>query len=115
MSKHADFAIRLTAAPYAWHMPDGEAHTTFWNDFQIANAFGKKAVQDTFDRAFYEWRDDVEYLIELVFTLNYMAWDFVHKDDEMCELYCSLYEQANSWAYDNLHGSDLSLYYQITD
>lgn len=28
--------------------------TTFWQDFEIANAFGKKAVEDTFNRAFEE-------------------------------------------------------------
>lgn len=31
--------------------------TTFINDFKIANAFGASAVQDTFDRAYEEWKD----------------------------------------------------------
>lgn len=32
--------------------------TTFWQDFSIADRFGASAVQDTFNRAFAEWKDD---------------------------------------------------------
>ena len=33
-----------------------ELQTTFWNDFSIADRFGLSAVQDTFNRAFKEWK-----------------------------------------------------------
>ena len=33
-----------------------EVKTTFWEDFSIAERFGLSAIQDTFDRAFKEWK-----------------------------------------------------------
>ena len=110
-----NFVLHTTPAPYAPLLPDGVERTTFWQDFQIANHWGKKAVRDTFERAFVEWRNDVRYLIELTFALNNMCWAFHGKDDEMCHLYAELYEKANGWAYDNLAGDDLTAYYEATD
>ena len=33
-----------------------EVKTTFWEDFSIAERFGVSAIQDTFNRAFKEWK-----------------------------------------------------------
>lgn len=33
-----------------------EVKTTFWEDFSIAERFGLSAIQDTFNRAFKEWK-----------------------------------------------------------
>lgn len=33
-----------------------EVKTTFWEDFSIAERFGLSAIQDTFKRAFKEWK-----------------------------------------------------------
>ena len=33
-----------------------EVKTTFWDDFSIAERFGLSAIQDTFNRAFKEWK-----------------------------------------------------------
>ena len=33
-----------------------EVNTTFWEDFSIAERFGLSAIQDTFNRAFKEWK-----------------------------------------------------------
>ena len=30
--------------------------TTFWEDFSLAERFGLSAIQDTFNRAFKEWK-----------------------------------------------------------
>ena len=35
-----------------------EVKTTFWEDFSIAERFGLSAIQDTFNRAFKEWKED---------------------------------------------------------
>ena len=43
-----------------------ELQTTFWNDFSIADRFGLSAIQDTFNRAFKEWKENYKYLTELV-------------------------------------------------
>lgn len=59
--------------------------TTFWNDFSIADAFGTDAVQDTFDRAFPEWRGDVVYLTELVLVLNWKIYEFYEKTNDAAQ------------------------------
>lgn len=50
--------------------------TTFWNDFTIADKYGLEAVQDTFNRAFAEWRNNVIYLTEFVLVLNWKIYYF---------------------------------------
>ena len=45
--------------------------TTFWQDFSIADTYGLQAIQDTFNRAFDEWKEDYKYLTELVLVLNH--------------------------------------------
>lgn len=50
--------------------------TTFWSDFSIADRFGVRAVQDTFNRAFSEWKSNVIYLTELVLVLNWKIYQF---------------------------------------
>lgn len=35
-----------------------ELQTTFWEDFSIADRFGLSAIQDTFKRAFEEWKNN---------------------------------------------------------
>ena len=51
-----------------------ELQTTFWNDFSIADRFGLSAIQDTFNRAFKEWKENYKYLTELVLVLNHKIW-----------------------------------------
>lgn len=89
--------------------------TTFWQDFSIAEIFGLKAVQDTFERAFKEWRSDYRYLTELVMTLNHKCWAWYDKDDDLARLYNDLFFEADAWACDNLEGEELSFFYRVTD
>lgn len=53
-----------------------ETFTTFWEDFSIADVFGTNAIEDTYNRAFNEWRNNYQYLTELVMILN---WKLYHK------------------------------------
>ena len=46
-----------------------ELQTTFWNDFSIADRFGIEAINDTYKRAFSEWKDNYKYLTELILVL----------------------------------------------
>lgn len=43
-------------------------------DFTIADMCGRRAIHDTFKRAFEEWKDNYEYLTELVMVLNWKVW-----------------------------------------
>lgn len=60
-----------------------ELQTTFWNDFSIADQFGLSAVQDTFNRAFEEWKENYKYLTELVLVLNHKIWQYHEKGQIM--------------------------------
>ena len=102
----------------AWNIAElngYEPKTTFWQDFSIADAFGADAVQDTFNRAFEEWRSDHVYLTELVLVLNHKIWQHYEKNDELARLYNDLWRTADAWACDNLTGDELAYFYQVTD
>lgn len=75
-----------------------EVQTTFWEDFSIAELCGLSAIQDTFNRAFNEWKDDYEFLTELVLVLNHKIWQCYEKGSEFAELYNTLWEQADQYA-----------------
>ena len=89
-----------------------ELQTTFWNDFSIADLFGISAIQDTFNRAFEEWK---EYLTELILVLNHKIWQHYETRPEVATLYNSLWEQAEQYAQENLKDDELSYYYEVTD
>lgn len=89
--------------------------TTFWMDFSIADRFGAPAVQDTFNRAFEEWKGDYRYLTDLVMVLNHKLWAWYGKNDALARLYDRLYWQAADYAIDNLKGDELRYYLEVTD
>lgn len=93
-----------------------EWKTTFWNDFTIADKFGVNAIQDTFDRAFKEWKTNRAYLTELVMVLNHKIWQhYEQHNDEYSHLYNKLWQQADEYAINNLKGDDLTYFYNMTD
>ena len=101
--------------------------TTFWLDFNIAEHFGCPAINDTYRRAFEEWKTNVEYVTELVMVLNHKIWqwyDYFNKEtdeelkayyDSVSRLYDELWREADDWCCDNLKGEDAEYYYRITD
>lgn len=93
-----------------------ELKTTFWQDFSIADRFGEKAVRDTFDRAFGEWRTNTEYVTELVLVLNWKIWEHWEKGDEAAaKVYDELWKLADGWCMENLKGDDLRYFLAETD
>ncbi len=90
--------------------------TTFWNDFNIAEFFGTKAIQDTFNRAFKEWKNNTEYVTELSMVLNHKIWFYYEEGNEpYARLYDKLWKQVDSWCCKHLKGKDFEYYYRITD
>ena len=89
--------------------------TTFDDDFSIADRFGRKAVIDTYKRAFEEWKDNYEYLTELVLVLNWKIWQYYTEDPDLAELYNDLWGKADDYAMSNLKGEELSYFLRITD
>lgn len=94
---------------------DYECKTTFWMDFSIADHFGIKAVKDTYRRAFKEWKDNTEYLTELVMVLNHKTWQWYERNETLAEVYNDLWEKTANYAETNLTGEDLDYYFRTTD
>lgn len=88
--------------------------TTFYTDFSIADQFGVDAIQETFDRAFNEWKKEYKYLTELVMVMSWKS--FEHQNNkEVAMLYSKLYAKADRYACENLKGDELSYYFKVTD
>ena len=92
-----------------------ELQTTFWEDFTIADRFGLSAIQDTFNRAFEEWKEHYKYLTELILVLNHKIWQYHESYPEFASLYNSLWEQADLYAVENLKGEEVEYFYEVTD
>lgn len=93
-----------------------ETKTTFWDDFTIADAFGKNAIKDTYRRAFKFWKTDYIYLTELVLVLNWKCWNHYDKgNNDISELYSELFYKAQDYAYNHLKGEELSYFINTTD
>ena len=92
-----------------------KVQTTFWEDFTIADFFGVKAIQDTFDRAFGEWKKDYKYLTELILVLNHKIWQHYQSNPDVAALYNSLWKQADLYVVENLKDDELSYFYEVTD
>lgn len=89
--------------------------TTFWQDFSTADTFGVDAVQDTYSRAFQEWKDDYQYLTELVLVLNHKIWQHYEHNDALAQVYDSLWRKADQYTANTLTGDELRYYYEVTD
>ena len=87
----------------------------FMMDFRIADKFGEGAIRDTFNRAFKEWKDNVEYFASLVLTLNHQIWYWYEKDEKRGRLYNELWEKADAWGCDHFKGEDASYYFRFLD
>lgn len=93
-----------------------EFTTTFRMDFTIADAFGEKAVRDTFNRAFGEWKNDYRYLTDLVIVLNHKIWEHYYKKNaKLQQQYDKLWRKAHQYALTHLKGEEFQYYFDMTD
>ena len=89
--------------------------TTFWMDFTIADAFGIEAVRDTYRRAVTAWRNNVEYVSELVLVLNHKIWQHYQTQETLARVYDELWRELDLWCSENLQGEDAEYYFSVTD
>lgn len=94
---------------------DIQFHTTFPQDFTIADAFGEKAVRDTYERSKH-YISDVSYWKELVVVLNHKIWQhFNNGNDPLARVYDELWREAHAKALDTFKGDDFKEYFDFTD
>lgn len=92
-----------------------ETKTTFWSDFTIADAFGVEAIRDTYTRAFEEWKNNIEYVTELVVVLNHKIWQWYEKDEGIARVYNDLWMELDNWVCENYKDKELEYYIRVTD
>jgi len=111
-----EYAARQQATFAANYADMGhEPKTTFYGDLSIAEFYGPKDVQDTFNRVLQAWGQNVEYWTEFVICLNWKIWQWHKHNDELAALYNTLWEQADQHARDTFTGDDLDYFYETTD
>lgn len=90
--------------------------TTFWSDFTIADHFGIAAIEDTYKRAFSEWKTDVVYITELTMVLNWKIFEWwEHGNQEYAEVYDTLWKKTDEYCMKHLKGKELDYYIRTTD
>lgn len=93
-----------------------EYKTTFWEDFTIADIFGLNAIQDTFNRAFNEWKTNYIFLTDLVMVLNHKLWlHYEAGNNDFAVLYDKLWKEADQYACENLKDEEAKYYFRVTD
>lgn len=87
--------------------------TTYWEDFSIADFFGKEAIIDTFKRALLN--TDYKMMTELSMVLNHKIWKHYKTNEAIARVYNDLWEQCNEKIYNTFTKEQLSYFYRITD
>lgn len=91
-----------------------ETFTTFWADLTIAEAYGVKAVRETYETVVKSWSDNYKYFTEFVLVLNHKIWHYYKTNDEFATLYDELWRAADAIAA-KWTGEAAAYYFEITD
>ena len=89
--------------------------TTFYIDFSIADRFGIDSINDTFNRAFKDWKHDYKYITELSLVLNWKIWRWHEVNNDYAKTYDALWRRLDEWCIANLQSEELEYYYRTTD
>ena len=90
--------------------------STFWADFSVADVYGVKAIKDTYNRAFNEWKSNYKMLTELVAALNHKIWFWYEAGiEDYSTLYDKLWKEADAYGVDNLKDEELSHFCHVLD
>ena len=99
----------------SWPMAEAIGYkpiTTFWDDFSVAERFGKESILETAEKCFKEWKSDYKYLTELIMVINHKSWYWdSHNNNELMELYSHLYYKYDDKAIKALNNNKTALNY----
>ena len=96
-------------------MLDYKFESTFWEEFSIAENYGRDAVRKYYDLVFSQWKDNIKYLTELVLVLNLKLFIWFKVDDDLGKMYEDLYVDADAYALSSFEGDDLHYYLHTLD
>lgn len=90
--------------------------STFYADFSVADYYGEKAIQDTFNRAFNGWKSNYKMFTELVAMLNHKIWFWwEHNINEYGELYNKLWQKADEYGCSTFKGEEAKYFFSVLD
>lgn len=90
--------------------------STFASDFAIADSFGAKSVEDTYNRSFENFKDDVYMMTEMTLVLNWAIWRYYElKDNELATMYDKLWRKCDEWMMTHFKGEELEFYLNTVD
>lgn len=73
-------------------------NNSFARDFIIAGMFGAKEIEETYKRAFEEWKKDIKYLTALAITCNHLGWKYHNEGFEPYEkLFFGYWEKLDAY------------------
>ena len=87
----------------------------FWANFTIADVYGEESIQETFDRVFKEWNDDVVQMTKLTIVLNHKIQQWAEEDALRAILYDKLWLYANNYCMENFTGEKLEYFIKETN
>ena len=87
----------------------------FFQDFSIADAFGVRAIKDTYKRGLEYAKTDYKVLTEFVMVLNWKIWEHYEDNEAIARVYNDLWQEADAFAIDYLKGDELSYFFRTTD
>jgi len=87
--------------------------TTYWDDFTIAEHFGKNAIKDTYKRAMLN--TEYKMLTELCMVLNHKIWFLYENNPKLAEIYNDLWKKCDEYIINHLKGEQLQYFLRTTD
>ena len=96
-------------------MLDYKFESTFWEEFSIAENYGRDAVKKHYDLVFSQWKDNIKFLTELVLVLSLKLFIWYGVDDDLGQMYDQLWKETDGYALETLKGDDLHYYLSTLD
>lgn len=97
---------------YETQRPD----STFYADFSVADFYGEKAIQETFNRAFNGWKSNYKMFTELVAVMNHKLWFWYECGiTEYSKLYDKLYKKADVYGCNAFKGEEAKYFFSVLD
>ena len=96
----------ITFPRWTWAEEIGyQPKTTYWQDFWIAAAFGKKAILRTFKDALKNYGSDEVYITEIALVTNSYSWFFYGTNKtELSKIFAELYHKSCEFVYSEKSG-----------
>ena len=90
--------------------------TLFYADFKVAEAYGIKAVKDTFKNCGDLTKRDWKEVAELSVVLNHLLWEaYYAKNEPLAKLYDKLWREVDGLCHSWTDEDRATYYFNLTD